>query len=139
MAGACSRGRACMACTRLGQALNVRKLESIKADRACNGAEAVEMFENSEEGLYSAVIMDVRMPRMDGLEAAIRIRSMPRKDSKSIPIIALTANSFDEDAQLSVQAGMNAHIGKPVEADLLLNTLGELIYESEHGMAEGGR
>lgn len=118
---------------------DILELESIKADRACNGAEAVEMFENSEEGLYSAVIMDVRMPRMDGLEAAIRIRSMPRKDSKSIPIIALTANSFDEDAQLSVQAGMNAHIGKPVEADLLLNTLGELIYESEHGMAEGGR
>ena len=75
--------------------------------------------------------MDVRMPVMDGLEAAKTIRAMDREDAKRIPIIALTANTFDEDVQLSLQAGMNAHLCKPVEADHLLKVLGELIYESE--------
>lgn len=64
------------------------------------------------------------MPLMDGLEAAKNIRSMEREDAKRIPIIALTANSFDEDVQLSMQAGMNAHLSKPVEAERLIRVLG---------------
>ena len=75
--------------------------------------------------------MDVRMPLMDGLEAAKNIRSMEREDAKRIPIIALTDNSFDEDVQLSMQAGMNAHLSKPVEAERLIRVLGELVYEAE--------
>lgn len=105
--------------------------ENIKVDHAENGKIAVELFEQSTAGIYSAILMDVRMPKMDGLEAARVIRSMDREDAKRIPIIALTASTFDEDVQLSMQAGMNAHLNKPVEADRLLRILGELIYEAE--------
>ena len=78
--------------------------------------------------------MDVRMPEMDGLEATRVIRAMEREDAKRIPIIALTANAFDEDVQNSLQAGMNAHLNKPVEAESLIRTLGELIYEAEESI-----
>ena len=74
----------------------------------------------------------MRMPELDGLEATRAIRALDRPDAKSIPIIALTANAFDEDVQSSLQAGMNAHLTKPVESDSLFQTLGELIYASEH-------
>ena len=108
------------------------EIEDIAVDRARNGREAVELFSASEPGACAAILMDVRMPEMDGLEAAARIRKLPRPDAAGVPIIALTANAFDEDVQRSVQAGMNAHLAKPVEADTLLRVLGELIYESEH-------
>ena len=71
--------------------------------------------------------MDVRMPEMDGLEAAKTIRAMDRADAKEIPIIALTANAFDEDVQRSLLAGMNAHLSKPVQAEVLFETLENLI------------
>ncbi|MCR4645944.1 MAG: response regulator [Oscillospiraceae bacterium] len=106
-------------------------MENIKVDHAENGKIAVALFDQSTAGIYSAILMDVRMPLMDGLEAAKAIRSLNREDAKRIPIIALTANAFDEDVQLSMQVGMNAHLNKPVEADHLLRTLGELIYEAE--------
>ncbi|MBR5095989.1 MAG: response regulator, partial [Treponema sp.] len=66
-------------------------------DRAENGKLAVEMFQKSAEGHYDAILMDVRMPEMDGLEAASKIRALARPDAKKIPIVALTANAFDED------------------------------------------
>ena len=72
--------------------------------------------------------MDKRMPEMDGLEATRRIRAMNRSDAKSIPIIALTANAFDEDVQRSMQAGLDAHLSKPVEPDILFETLEELLH-----------
>ena len=72
--------------------------------------------------------MDLRMPEMDGLEATRRIRAMNRRDAKSIPIIALTANAFDKDVQQSMQAGLNAHLSKPVEPDILFETLEELLH-----------
>ncbi len=96
-----------------------------------DGIEAFEMFKDSEIGTYAAILMDVRMPVMDGLEATAAIRKLDREDSKKIPIIALTANAFDEDVQRSLQAGMNAHLSKPVEAELLISTIGELVYEAE--------
>ena len=74
--------------------------------------------------------MDVRMPEMDGLEATQAIRALDRPDAKSVPIIAMTANAFDEDVQRSLQVGMNAHLSKPVEPDHLYQTLAELIWES---------
>jgi CheY-like chemotaxis protein len=76
--------------------------------------------------------MDVRMPEMDGLEATAAIRALDRPDARTIPIIALTANAFDEDVQRSLQAGMNAHLNKPVEHEVLYETLEELIFEAEH-------
>ena len=113
--------------------MDVLEMQDVSADHAGNGRIAVEMFDNSAVGTYSAILMDVRMPEMDGLEAAAAIRALDREDAKRIPIIALTANAFDEDVQRSLQAGMNAHLSKPVEPEHLFQTLGELIYESEAG------
>ena len=105
----------------------VLQMKEIEAEHAVNGQIALEMFEKSEPGYYDAILMDMRMPEMDGLEATKRIRALERDDAKNIPIIALTANAFDEDVQRSLQAGMNAHLSKPVEPDKLFNTLEELI------------
>ena len=105
----------------------VLQMKDIKAEHAENGRVAVEKFAASEPGYYDAVLMDVRMPEMDGLEATRTIRAMDREDAKQIPIIALTANAFDEDVQRSLQAGMNAHLSKPVQPDVLFDTLGSMI------------
>ena len=104
-------------------------LESRKmiTDLAVNGRIAVEMFESHEPGFYDAILMDMRMPEMDGLEATRRIRAMDRPDAGEIPIIALTANAFDEDVQRSLQAGLNAHLSKPVQPEALYETLECLI------------
>ncbi len=112
--------------------MDVLEMEDMESDHAENGKIAVEMFEKSEPGTYSAILMDIRMPVMDGLEAAEAIRALDRPDAKRIPIIALTANAFDEDVQRSLQVGMNAHLSKPVEPDHLYQTLQELIYEAEN-------
>ena len=101
--------------------------QEIKVDLAENGKIAVDLFEQHEEGYYDAVLMDMRMPEMDGLEATRVIRAMGRKDSKDIPIIALTANAFDEDVQRSLQAGLNAHLSKPVQPEALFKTLAKYI------------
>ena len=98
-------------------------------EHAANGRIVVEMFENSPVGYYDAILMDVRMPEMDGLAATEAIRALDRPDAKKIPIIAMTANAFDEDVQRSLQVGMNAHLSKPVEPDRLYQTLEELIWE----------
>ena len=98
-------------------------------DRAENGKIVLEMFEKSAPGYYDAILMDVRMPEMDGLAATEAIRALDRKDAKEIPIIAMTANAFDEDVQRSLQVGMNAHLSKPVEPDRLYQTLEELIWD----------
>ena len=105
----------------------VLSMREIEAEHAENGRIAVEMFASHEAGYYDAVLMDMRMPEMDGLEATRRIRAMDRPDAKSIPIIALTANAFDEDVQHSMQAGLDAHLSKPVEPDVLFETLEGLL------------
>jgi signal transduction histidine kinase/DNA-binding response OmpR family regulator len=99
----------------------------IEADLAENGRIAVEKFASSEQGYYDAILMDMRMPEMDGLEATRKIRAMERADAKEIPIVALTANAFDEDVQRSLQAGLNAHLTKPIEPDVLFDTLENLL------------
>ena len=106
-------------------------MREAEVDHALNGKIAIEMFEHSTEGYYDAILMDVRMPEMDGLEATRAIRAIDRADAKSIPIIALTANAFDEDVQRSLQAGMNAHLSKPVDPEHLYQTLEELIWEAQ--------
>ena len=107
----------------------VLQSRDMTADLAENGRIAVEKFASSEPGYYSAVLMDIRMPEMDGLEATRKIREMDRPDAAGIPIIALTANAFDEDVQRSMQAGLNAHLSKPVQPDVLFETLESLIKE----------
>ena len=108
------------------------ELEGVNVDHAEDGEVAFNTFRRSPEGTYAAILMDVRMPVMDGLEATAAIRKLDREDAKKIPIIALTANAFDEDVQRSLQAGMNAHLNKPIEAEQLIRVLGELIYDAEH-------
>ena len=105
----------------------VLEARGMEADLAENGRIAVEKMKASPENYYSAVLMDIRMPEMDGLEAVRLIRAMDRPDTKVIPIIALTANAFDEDVQRSLQAGMNAHLSKPIKPDALYETLESLI------------
>ena len=107
--------------------LMVLSLREMEAEHAENGRIAVEKFAESEPGYYDAILMDMRMPEMDGLEATRAIRTMDREDAKTIPIIALTANAFDEDVQRSMQAGLNAHLSKPVEAETLFKTLEGLV------------
>ena len=107
------------------QVLLMREMET---DHAVNGKEAVNLYESKPEGYYDAILMDLRMPEMDGLTATRTIRASKRSDAKTIPIIALTANAFDEDVQQSLQAGLNAHLSKPVEPEVLFETLDKLIH-----------
>ena len=120
----------------------IKQIMSIKGaetEHAENGRIALEMFKNSKPGYYDAVLMDVRMPEMDGLEAASAIRALDRQDARTVPIVAMTANAFDEDVQRSLQVGMNAHLSKPVEPDYLYQTLEELIWEAENETSAPGR
>ena len=106
-------------------------IREIESDHAENGRIALEMFQKSPLNYYDAVLMDVRMPEMDGLEATTAIRALDRPDARGVPIIAMTANAFDEDVQRSLQAGMNAHLSKPVEPERLFRILEEMIWEAE--------
>ncbi|WP_051197962.1 ATP-binding protein [Butyrivibrio sp. MB2005] len=107
--------------------MKILSMKKLEVDHGKDGKLAVEMFESHPEGYYDAILMDMRMPEMDGLEATVAIRAMDREDARSIPIIALTANAFDEDVQKCLQAGMNAHLSKPVEPDIIFARLGEFL------------
>ncbi len=111
--------------------MDLLDMEEMEAEHAENGQVVVDMFTQSESGYYDAILMDIRMPVMDGLTATGVIRQSDHPDAKTIPIIALTANAFDEDVQNSLQAGMNAHLSKPVEPDQLYTTLRTLIGQRE--------
>lgn len=102
-----------------------RILESrgICVEHAENGREAVEAFARSEKGYYDLILMDVRMPIMNGLDATREIRKLSRPDALQVPIVAMSANAYDEDMQMSIAAGMNAHLAKPIEPVLLLKTI----------------
>ncbi len=103
------------------------ELEGVESDRAENGQVAVEMMAKSPLNYYDAVLMDLRMPVMDGLEATRQIRKLDRPDAQTVPIIALTANAFENDVHQSLGAGMNAHLAKPADADMLYATLRHVI------------
>lgn len=92
-----------------------------------NGEEALQCFEESAMHTFDAVLMDIRMPIMDGIEATMRIRALDRADAKDVPIIAMTANAYEEDRRHTAEAGMNAHLAKPIEPKQLFRTLNEFI------------
>jgi two-component system sensor histidine kinase/response regulator len=100
-------------------------------DRVPNGLKALEKFVQSPAGTYDAILMDVRMPLMDGLQTTAGIRHWDRPDAKKIPIIAMTANAFDEDIEKSRAAGMNAHLSKPIDPELMYGTLYHLIFKAD--------
>ena len=99
----------------------------IEVDHAENGNLAVEKFKSKPDGYYDAILMDMRMPETDGLEATKIIRETDSEYAQKIPIIALTANAFEEDVQRSLQSGLNAHLSKPIQPDVLFETLEGLI------------
>ena len=101
--------------------------KGLETDVAENGRIAVDLFTSHDPGYYMAIFMDMKMPEVDGLEAARLIRNSEHPDAKNIPIIALTANAFDEDVQKSHEAGMNDHLSKPVEPEIIFKTLGKYI------------
>ncbi len=103
---------------------------NFEVDCVYDGAQAVERIRNTAPGTYDVILMDIMMPVMDGLSAARAIRSMEREDCRTIPIIAMSANAFDDDLKKSVECGMNGHLSKPVEVDKLYQTLDEAIRNS---------
>ncbi len=102
--------------------------KNFKVDVASNGREGVDQFLNRIPGYYDVILMDIRMPVMDGLTAAKMIRESSRPDSKTVPIIALTANVFEEDVEKSHEAGMNAHLSKPVDIRQMYGLLQNQIF-----------
>ena len=99
----------------------------IKTEQAVNGKEAVRRMEESVPGYYDMIFMDIMMPEMDGLEATRTIRNLDRKDCKKIPIYAMSANAFDEDVKRSLASGMNGHLSKPVNLQVLEKTLQKVL------------
>jgi CheY-like chemotaxis protein len=92
-----------------------------------NGRIAVDVFQKSEVGYFDLILMDIMMPEMNGHEATIAIRKLEREDAKSVPIIAMTANAFEEDKQAALEAGMNAHVAKPIDIAVLMQVIVEAL------------
>lgn len=108
-------------------AIEILGMTSLSVDWARDGREAVHMMERSEPGYYDCIFMDVQMPVMSGLEAARAIRELSHPDAESIPIFAMTANAFAEDVQAVLKAGMNEHISKPLNFEVLLKILNKYL------------
>ena len=102
-------------------------MEGASCDRTVNGQDAVERFRHTPPAFYDAVLLDIQMPVMNGYEAARAIRALDRPDAATIPIVAMTANAFAEDVQKAMEAGMSAHISKPIDMDVLRDALLKLI------------
>ena len=90
---------------------------------AADGQEALDLYCGEEPGWFDVILMDIRMPVMDGLTACINIRRLSNEDAESIPIIAMTANAFQDDIRNCIDAGMNAHIAKPIDSKKIEDTL----------------
>ena len=101
--------------------------EGVELTKAWDGQEAVELFRKSEPGEFDVILMDIMMPVMNGYEAAKMIRSLDREDAKTIPIIAMTANAFTEDRIRAKEAGMDEHVAKPVDVELLIKVIHRLV------------
>lgn len=106
------------------------QMKGAQVCRAENGETALKMFRDSSEGEFQVILMDLQMPVMDGLEACRAIRKLERADAAVIPIIAMTANSFKEDADAAAAAGMNGFVTKPVDVDYLYHVLNRVMNKS---------
>ena len=110
--------------------------EGADVTKAWNGQEAVELFRNSASGELDVILMDIMMPVMNGYEATQMIRSLDRGDAKTIPIIAMTANAFTEDRIRAKEAGMNEHVAKPVDVEVLVKVIHKLVEDTADIMSE---
>lgn len=108
-------------------AITILEENGFKVERAEDGCKCVELFSEKPAGYYSTILMDIQMPNMDGYTASRKIRGMEREDAKAIPIIALTANAFDEDWNKAFAAGMNGHIAKPIDVGRMVRSIGALV------------
>ena len=109
----------------------ILKRAGFKTERVEDGIRCVGRIERMPAGTYDMILMDIQMPKMDGYKATQAIRSLPDKDKACIPIIAMTANAFEEDKRDAIAAGMNGHIAKPIQVDNLLSILSEIIRQQE--------
>ena len=104
----------------------------LKTERVEDGIQCVNRIEKMPAGTYDMILMDIQMPKMNGYKATQEIRNLPDKDKACIPIIAMTANAFEEDKREAIAAGMNGHIAKPIQVDKLLSILSEVIRQQEN-------
>ena len=102
-----------------------------KVDRAVDGIECMDMLYRSEDGYYDLILMDIQMPRMNGYKATTRIRDFKDDRKANIPIIAMTANAFEEDRQNAFKAGMNGHISKPLEIPVIIKEINRVLCTKE--------
>ena len=109
--------------------VEILKFYGFDVDRAKDGVECVSMLDRAEPQYYSLVLMDIQMPNMNGYEAAKHIRAMADSAKAGIPIIAMTANAFEEDKKTAFQAGMNGHITKPIEIDKMMQTIKKIMIQ----------
>ena len=112
-------------------AVELLKMTGMKIDCVSDGKEAVERFTTNGDD-YDIILMDVQMPYMNGYQATEAIRKSGHPKAKTIPIIAMTANAFEEDKRDAIAAGMNGHIAKPIQLDKLLSMLAEVIRQQEN-------
>ncbi len=120
-------------------AQTLMELKGFQVDIARDGKQAVEKFSASPEESYNVVLMDIRMPVMNGLEATRKIRSLSRKDALTVPLIAMSANAFEEDKALAYGAGMNGYLVKPLETDVLMQTLEAVCINGKKDVSEDAR
>ena len=104
----------------------------LKTERVEDGIQCVNRIEKMPAGTYDMILMDIQMPKMNGYKATQIIRHLPDKDKACIPIVAMTANAFEEDKKEAIAAGMNGHIAKPIQVDKLLSILSEVIRQQKN-------
>ena len=108
-------------------AASLLETTGLAIDEAEDGAEAVKVFAESPENAYDIIYMDVQMPVMNGYDAATAIRALDRRDAKTVPIVALTANAFKEDIDKAIASGMNSHLAKPMDPDRVMEVTFKLV------------
>ncbi|MBQ7739149.1 MAG: response regulator, partial [Desulfovibrionaceae bacterium] len=113
-------------------AVTILSMNGMEVEEACDGDEAVARVAEVAPGYYDCIVMDIQMPKMNGYEATRAIRSLEDKARASVPIIAMTANAFDEDKKAAIKAGMNAHIAKPIDVPKLLEALSQILCEKSN-------
>ena len=112
-------------------AIELLKLQGAVLERACDGADAVQKFKDSQPGTFDVILMDIQMPQLDGWEATKVIRNMDREDAQ-LPIFAMSANAFVEDQRHSLEVGMNGHINKPVDFEEVRKAIGSFFYDNDN-------
>ena len=112
-------------------ACSLLEMRGFEIVTAVDGREAVAQYKEKPAGYFDIILMDVRMPYMDGLTAAGQIRGMGREDSRTVPILAMTANAFEDDIKKSLEAGMDGHLTKPIEPQILYNTIRVCLLQRE--------